>query len=289
LTLSPFAGLVDPCLRGFEVSAPRPVTPSRIMHSPSACLLCRRFLILLTPCAMLAACYQLLGLIANALGPDTIARDCLPIRTTRIAKIFVTVDIITFIVQLAGSGLSIQDGTAGKIGMWTALVGSTSSCRTLLPPWAVPDGLCVASYSCHPTLYVQSSADSRRQALTADTSCSLLQSRSAALSPSSSSSASACESERWRSRRPSLHLTPTPLASLSRSRYVQLWYHHDSRFSWSPKEIFSWQEVDNWKVAYLTTLVASVLLWIRCVYRAAVRRPSAGSTCPASSVVDLAR
>jgi hypothetical protein len=84
---------------------------------------------------MLAACYQLLGLIADALGPDTIARDCLPIRTTRIAKIFVTVDIITFIVQLAGSGLSIQDGTAGKIGMWTALVGSTSSCRSLLRPW----------------------------------------------------------------------------------------------------------------------------------------------------------
>lgn len=56
----------------------------------------------------------------------------------------------------------------------------------------------------------------------------------------------------------------------SRVRYVQLWHHHDSRFSWSPKEVFSWQEVDNWKVAYLTTLAASTLLWIRCIYRAVV-------------------
>lgn len=86
-----------------------------------------RFLILLTPCAMLAACYQLLGLIANALGPETVARDCLPIRTTKIAKIFVTIDIVTFVLQLSGSGMSIQDGNMGKLGKWIALVGSTSS------------------------------------------------------------------------------------------------------------------------------------------------------------------
>jgi hypothetical protein len=43
--------------------------------------------ILLSPCAFLACCYQLLGLMANSLGPDTVAAHCLLIRTSRITKI----------------------------------------------------------------------------------------------------------------------------------------------------------------------------------------------------------
>lgn len=48
---------------------------------------------------------MLLGRLANHLGPDTVAKRCLPIRTNWIAKFFVTMDVVTFCIQGGGGGL----------------------------------------------------------------------------------------------------------------------------------------------------------------------------------------
>jgi hypothetical protein len=87
--------------------------------------------------------------MANTLGPETVAVNCLPIRTGLITKIFVTSDIVTFLVgplsppalprpvrwkllrsrlytlqiQAAGSGAAAAGGNVAKIGHWAALVG----------------------------------------------------------------------------------------------------------------------------------------------------------------------
>lgn len=79
--------------------------------------------ILLSPCAYLATCYQLLGRMANSLGPDTVAANCLLLRTSLITKIFVTSDIVTFLVQAGGSGLQATGGSTATIGHNVALAG----------------------------------------------------------------------------------------------------------------------------------------------------------------------
>lgn len=61
------------------------------------------------PCAFLALDYMLLGRLANHLGPDTVAKRCLPIRTNWIAKFFVTMDVVTFCIQGGGGGLQTSD------------------------------------------------------------------------------------------------------------------------------------------------------------------------------------
>lgn len=52
---------------------------------------------------------MLLGRLANHLGPDTVAKRCLPIRTNWIAKFFVTMDVVTFCIQGAGGGIQASD------------------------------------------------------------------------------------------------------------------------------------------------------------------------------------
>ncbi|BGP01328.1 hypothetical protein RTG_01198 [Rhodotorula toruloides ATCC 204091] len=78
--------------------------------------------ILLSPCAFLAMDYMLLGRLARALGDE--ATNCLFIRPTLISKLFITSDVITFLLQASGGGMSAgnSDGMR-KLGPKLALVG----------------------------------------------------------------------------------------------------------------------------------------------------------------------
>lgn len=69
---------------------------------------------LLQPCAFLAMDYQLLGRLSRALGDE--ANDCLFIRPTRISKLFITSDVITFLLQASGGGMSAGSGSMQKVG-----------------------------------------------------------------------------------------------------------------------------------------------------------------------------
>ncbi|KAK9896050.1 hypothetical protein P389DRAFT_73817 [Cystobasidium minutum MCA 4210] len=80
--------------------------------------------VLLSPCAFLALDYMLLSRLANHLGPDTVAKRCLPIRTNWIAKFFVTMDVVTFCIQGGGGGLQTSnDPDMANLGHKIALVG----------------------------------------------------------------------------------------------------------------------------------------------------------------------
>ncbi|KAJ3710748.1 RTA1 like protein-domain-containing protein [Lentinula raphanica] len=77
--------------------------------------------VLLSPCAFLATDYMLLSRLANSLGRD-IADDCLLIPSRRITKIFVWSDVITFWVQAAGGGMSVNSSMASA-GTTVAMIG----------------------------------------------------------------------------------------------------------------------------------------------------------------------
>jgi hypothetical protein len=57
-------------------------------------------LVLLSPCAFLACCYQLLGKMANTLGRDTVAVNCLPLRTMLITKILFVSVLLSLLSEL---------------------------------------------------------------------------------------------------------------------------------------------------------------------------------------------
>lgn len=78
--------------------------------------------VLLAPCAFLALEYMLLGRLALYLGPETVAKHCLVFRASRIAKFFVTMDVVTFLIQAAGGGMSAIESIANT-GHKIALVG----------------------------------------------------------------------------------------------------------------------------------------------------------------------
>jgi hypothetical protein len=65
-------------------------------------------LILLSPCAFIAQDYYVLPHMASWIRAD----DCLYLRPKRIGRIFLTSDCITFVVQLAGSGMGASTSLA---------------------------------------------------------------------------------------------------------------------------------------------------------------------------------
>jgi hypothetical protein len=69
----------------------------------------------------IASIYSILG----QLGAQLDAADCLPIRTSRIAKTFIWSDVITFLIQSGGGGLEVNQSMA-NLG---AKVGFTPSPR----------------------------------------------------------------------------------------------------------------------------------------------------------------
>ncbi|KAE9395150.1 RTA1-domain-containing protein [Gymnopus androsaceus JB14] len=78
-------------------------------------------LVLLSPCAFLATDYMLLSRLATSLGQD-IADDCLLIPARRITKLFVWSDVITFLIQASGGGLSVNQKSS-SVGIKISLIG----------------------------------------------------------------------------------------------------------------------------------------------------------------------
>ncbi|GAA6002014.1 hypothetical protein JCM10207_003038 [Rhodosporidiobolus poonsookiae] len=78
--------------------------------------------ILLSPCLFLAQDYMLLHRLADSLGED-VAKSCLLIRSSRITKIFVTSDVVTFFLQASGGGMSAASSEMAKWGPKIALFG----------------------------------------------------------------------------------------------------------------------------------------------------------------------
>ncbi|KAJ6536444.1 RTA1 like protein-domain-containing protein [Mycena vulgaris] len=80
-------------------------------------------LILLSPCAFLATDYMLLARLASTFD-DEIAKSCLLIRPSRIVKIFVWSDGITFFLQASGGGLSSTSNTStANLGTKISMIG----------------------------------------------------------------------------------------------------------------------------------------------------------------------
>ncbi|KAM0755959.1 hypothetical protein T439DRAFT_362017 [Meredithblackwellia eburnea MCA 4105] len=78
---------------------------------------------LLSPCAFLAMDYVLLNRLAMTVG-QTAADDCLIIPARRIVKIFIWSDVITFLLQMGGGGLSAANNeNMAKIAKYVTLIG----------------------------------------------------------------------------------------------------------------------------------------------------------------------
>lgn len=93
-----------------------------VSSSAQLALFAERTLIIRLFClsgGFLATSYTLLGRMANHLG----AQDCLLIRTSLITKLFVSCDVVTFLLQAAGSGSQVAGGSFAKIGHYIALAG----------------------------------------------------------------------------------------------------------------------------------------------------------------------
>ncbi|GAA5967414.1 hypothetical protein JCM11641_000541 [Rhodosporidiobolus odoratus] len=78
--------------------------------------------LLLSPCAFLAVDYVILKHLAVSMGPDVV-KSCLFLPIGVVVKLFVWSDVITFLMQAAGGGLSATTGEGAKIGPKIALVG----------------------------------------------------------------------------------------------------------------------------------------------------------------------
>lgn len=79
-------------------------------------------LVLLSPCAFLATDYVLLARISHALGPE-IADKCLLVSSSRIVKIFIWSDVVTFLLQMSGGGMGAIAGNIAKLGQKISVVG----------------------------------------------------------------------------------------------------------------------------------------------------------------------
>lgn len=69
---------------------------------------------LLSPCGFIATSYIVLPRLATWLD----AEDYLFLRASRIVRLFVWSDVITFFLQAGGSGLTVMTGTMGKVGAY---------------------------------------------------------------------------------------------------------------------------------------------------------------------------
>ncbi|GAA6002139.1 hypothetical protein JCM10207_003094 [Rhodosporidiobolus poonsookiae] len=78
--------------------------------------------LLLSPCAFLATDYVIFKRLAVSMGPDVV-KSCLFLPIGIIVKLFVWVDVITFLLQAAGGGASAGDGKIQEIGPLIAFAG----------------------------------------------------------------------------------------------------------------------------------------------------------------------
>lgn len=80
--------------------------------------------ILLSPCLYLAFVYCLLHKLAESLGPR-ISKECLIMPAGLLVKGFVWCDVVVFLLQASGGGMSASSGSMGTIGKWVSFVGLT--------------------------------------------------------------------------------------------------------------------------------------------------------------------
>ncbi|CAK5265173.1 unnamed protein product [Mycena citricolor] len=77
----------------------------------------------LQPCLFLATDYMILSRLAATFSPDVVSR-CLAIRPTRVVRIFVWSDVLTFFLQSSGGGLTAtKSASSAKLGTTIALIG----------------------------------------------------------------------------------------------------------------------------------------------------------------------
>lgn len=69
-------------------------------------------LVLLSPCAFLAQDYMILPRLATWLD----AEDCLFFKSRLVVRIFVWSDVVTFLLQMAGSGMTAVQSNIANIG-----------------------------------------------------------------------------------------------------------------------------------------------------------------------------
>ncbi|KAJ7503434.1 RTA1 like protein-domain-containing protein [Mycena galericulata] len=80
-------------------------------------------LILLSPCLFLALDYVILGRLARLFGPE-VAKKCMLVAPTRVAAVFVTSDVTTFLIQgVGGSMLTSTKINTINLGNKIVLVG----------------------------------------------------------------------------------------------------------------------------------------------------------------------
>ncbi|CAK5273578.1 unnamed protein product [Mycena citricolor] len=80
-------------------------------------------LILLSPCLFLATDYMLLSRLVNTFDPQIVDR-CLFIKPTRVVKIFVWSDVLTFFLQSSGGGLTASHSASmANLGSKIGLIG----------------------------------------------------------------------------------------------------------------------------------------------------------------------
>jgi hypothetical protein len=79
--------------------------------------------ILLSPCGFLAQSYMILPRLATWLD----AEDCLFLKSRIIVRLFVWADVVTFLVQASGGGMTaVQNQSMANIGKWVSGVVSRS-------------------------------------------------------------------------------------------------------------------------------------------------------------------
>jgi hypothetical protein len=83
-------------------------------------------LLLLSPCAFLAQDYALLPRLAVWLD----AEDCLFLRASKIFKIFIWSDAVTFFLQMSGGGMGAASSSIAKVGTWISIVGLAFQCAS---------------------------------------------------------------------------------------------------------------------------------------------------------------
>jgi hypothetical protein len=96
-----------------------PETGSRLNPSPLVSNRADSQFILLSPCGFLAQSYMILPRLATWLD----AEDCLFLKSRIIVRLFVWADVVTFLVQASGGGMTaVQSESMANIGKWVSEV-----------------------------------------------------------------------------------------------------------------------------------------------------------------------
>jgi hypothetical protein len=91
-------------------------------------------LIVVAPLLVAAGCYLLLGRMALAVLPDN-HQKLFGLSPTKITKIFVGIDIVSFLVQASGSGIASSnnwEGNTKEVGVNVLIAGLATQLATII-------------------------------------------------------------------------------------------------------------------------------------------------------------